>query len=48
MMLEVTGFDLALCPVCKVGTLIVIGHLSAFHFASWRAHTSPPAPADSS
>lgn len=48
MMLEVTGFDLALCPVCKVGTLIVIGHLPAFHFASWRAHTSPPAPADSS
>jgi Putative transposase/Transposase zinc-binding domain len=39
MMLEVTGFDLALCPICKVGTLIAIGQLPAFQF---------PAPADTS
>lgn len=48
MMLEVTGFDLALCPECGVGTLIVIGQLPPLHFAGWRAHTSPPTPADSS
>jgi len=48
VMLDVTGFDVALCPVCKVGTLIVIGQLPAFQFATWRAHTSPPTPADSS
>ena len=48
LMLDVTGVDVALCPVCKAGTLIVIGQLPAFHFATWRAHTSPPTPADSS
>jgi hypothetical protein len=48
MMLEVTGFDLALCPECGVGTLIVIGQLPALQFAGWRGHTSPPTPADSS
>jgi hypothetical protein len=42
MMLEVTGVDLALCPECGVGTLIVMGKLPALQFATWRAHTSPP------
>jgi hypothetical protein len=48
MLLEVTGLDLALCPVCKVGTMIVIGQLPALQPTAWRAHTSPPSPADSS
>jgi predicted Zn-ribbon and HTH transcriptional regulator len=42
VMLDVTGVDLGLCPVCKVGTLIVIGQLSALQFAAWRPHTSQP------
>jgi len=42
LMLEVTGFDVALCPVCKVGTLIAIGKLPALLFAACRAHTSQP------
>jgi len=29
VMLDVTGFDLKLCPMCRVGTLIVIGKLPA-------------------
>jgi len=48
VMLEVTGFDVALCPVCKVGTLFVIGQLPTLQLAAWYAHASPPAPTDSS
>ena len=42
VMLEVTGFDVALCPVCKVGTLIVIVKLPVLLFAACRPHTSQP------
>jgi Putative transposase/Transposase zinc-binding domain len=42
VMLDVTGVDLALCPMCRVGTLIVIGKLPALEFAACRAHTSQP------
>ena len=29
LMLEVTGFDLARCPACRVGTLVTLAHLPA-------------------
>lgn len=48
LMLDMTGFDLALCPECGVGTLIVIGQLPALQFAARRSHALPPTPADSS
>jgi hypothetical protein len=48
LMLAVTGVDVALCPECGVGTLLVIGQLPALQFARWRYHASPPTPADSS
>jgi hypothetical protein len=39
LMLEVTGFDLALCPACHLGTLVILAHLPAIDLApcSWRA-----------
>ena len=42
VMLDVTGINVALCPVCKVGTLIVIAELPARLFAASRAYTSRP------
>jgi hypothetical protein len=42
VMLDLTGVDLALCPRCRVGTLILIRKLPALHFAARRAHTSQP------
>ena len=42
VMLDLTGVDLALCPRCRVGTLIVIGKLPALHFATRRPHSSQP------
>jgi Putative transposase/Transposase zinc-binding domain len=48
LMLNVTGVDLALCPMCGVGTLIVIGQLPALHPVACRADTSSPTPPDSS
>lgn len=42
LMLDVAGVDVALCSVCKVGTLIVIGTLPALLSAACRAHTSQP------
>ena len=46
LLLETTGVDLALCPVCRVGTLVSVAQLPAVMFAtdSWRA----PPPLDSS
>jgi hypothetical protein len=35
LMLEVTGLDLALCPVCGVGTLVIVGELPAIGSASY-------------
>jgi len=34
LMLEVTGFDLALCPACHLGTLITLAQLPAIDVAS--------------
>ena len=31
--LEVTGFDLALCPACAVGTLVILAQLPAIDVA---------------
>ena len=42
VMLDLTGVDLALCPRCRVGILIVIRKLPALHFAARRADTSQP------
>jgi hypothetical protein len=40
LMLAVTGFDLALCPTCHVGTLVILAHLPAID----GAHCSLRAP----
>jgi hypothetical protein len=45
LMLEVTGFDLALCPACRVGTLIILAQLPAIDVAP--CFLRPP-PLDSS
>jgi len=39
LMLEVTGFDLARCPACRVGTLVTLAHFTPFEVgpSSWRA-----------
>lgn len=37
LMLEVTGLDLALCPACHLGTLVMRAQLSAIHVYSLSA-----------
>lgn len=44
LMLEVTGFDLALCPACHLGTVVILAHLPAIDVAPcpWRAPPLDP------
>jgi hypothetical protein len=42
LLLETTGLDLALCPVCRVGTLVSVAQLPAIKFATYSWRTPPP------
>jgi len=42
LMLETTGIDLALCPVCRVGTLLIVAPLPAIEFVTCSLRSPPP------
>lgn len=41
LLLEVTGFDLARCPACRVGTLVTLAQLSAIEVAPYSPRAPP-------
>lgn len=41
LLLEVTGFDLARCPACRVGTLVTLVQLSAIEVAPYSPRAPP-------
>jgi hypothetical protein len=41
LMLEVTGFDLARCPACRVGTLVTLAQLPAIEVAPYYPRAPP-------
>ncbi len=41
LMLEVTGFDLARCPACHVGTLVLLAQLPAIEVAPYSTRAPP-------
>jgi hypothetical protein len=41
LMLEVTGFDLARCPACRVGTLVILAQLPAIEVAPYSTRAPP-------
>jgi hypothetical protein len=41
LMLEITGLDLARCPACRVGTLVIRGQLPSLAFAAGSLPTPP-------
>ena len=41
LMLETTGFDLALCPACHVGTLVILAQLPALEVAACSLRAPP-------
>ncbi len=41
LMLEVTGFDLALCPACHLGTLVILAQLPAIDVAPCSLRAPP-------
>jgi Putative transposase/Transposase zinc-binding domain len=41
LMLEVTGFDLAHCPACHLGTLVILAPLPAIEVAPYSTRTPP-------
>jgi hypothetical protein len=48
LMLQLTGLDLALCPACRTGTMMVIGQLPSLPLAASGAQTYAPPLLDSS
>jgi hypothetical protein len=41
LLLEVTGFDLARCPACRLGTLVILAHLPAIEVGPGSLRTPP-------